>query len=62
MLSLLVKSMKEIRNSDNKLVAVFDGESLIIVRRNCETRISLNNDGTITVAHIKVPKATFIST
>ena len=47
--------MKEIRNIDNKLVAVYEEATytVIVIRRGCETRIRLNPDGSVAVTNIK---------
>ena len=48
--------MKEIRNGDNKLVAVFEEatSTIVIVHRGCETRIRLNNNGSAEITNIKL--------
>jgi len=51
----MVKNMKEIRNIENKLVAMVEEKSntIIIIRRDCETRILFQRDGTMEVKNIK---------
>ena len=47
--------MKEIRNSDNKLVAMYEETTftIVIVRRECETRICFRDDGALDVKNEK---------
>jgi len=46
--------MKKIINSEGHFVAEVDekAKTVIIVRRGCETYITINRDGTITVINI----------
>ena len=54
-LMVVVEKLKEIRNSDRKLVAIYEEAtlSIIIIRRNCETRINLHGEVTIEIINIK---------
>jgi len=47
--------MKEIRNSDNKLVAMYEEttSTIIIIRRECETQICFKVDGTADITNLK---------
>ena len=51
----MVKIMTEIRNIENKLVAMFEEKThtIIIVRRDCETRLVFQRDGTMEVKNSK---------
>jgi len=50
--------VREIRNSDGYLIAKFDEttDTIIIVRRGCETRLRFCKDGTIEIVNTKSTK------
>lgn len=54
-----VNALCEIRNSDGRLVAIFDESTntIIIQRNKCETRLHICKDGSIEITHYKEKSA-----
>lgn len=47
--------MREVRNSDGSLVAIIEEAigTIVIIRKGCETRLSLREDGKIEIYNTK---------